>query len=151
MFSFKGDEDRCTRSHTHIKLLTCKLSGSPLPPATKVSTGLFFLLFLQRSTAIPQNLLPSSRAWSPDQHHAAMLANVSLHILGRTERRGLGFGQLVRTHTGKCLKCQPPSDGHSDHSFLCTGATQRSAGPAPVSKLSRGVSGIHCFLSFSLH
>ena len=32
-----------------------------------------------------------------------MLADVSRHILGRTEGRGLGLRQLVRTHTGKCL------------------------------------------------
>ena len=91
------------------------------------------LLLLQRSTAVqvrssvrlmPQNqpsgrgLLPSPTAWSPDQHPAAMLADVSRHILGRTEGRGLGFGQLVRTHKGKCLKCQSSSDGHSDHNAL---------------------------------
>ena len=94
------------------------------------------LLLLQRSTAVqvrssvrlmPQNqpsgrgLLPSPTAWSPDQHPAAMLADVSWHILGRTEGRGLGFGQLVRTHKGKCLKCQSSSDGHSDHNALCAG------------------------------
>ena len=56
---------------------------------------------------MPQNqpsgrgLLPSPTAWSPDQHLAAMLADVSRHILGRTEGRGLGFGQRVPTHTGK--------------------------------------------------
>ena len=55
---------------------------------------------------MPQNqpsgrgLLPSPTAWSPDQHPAVMLADVSRHVLGRTEGRGLGFGQLVRTHTG---------------------------------------------------
>ena len=91
----------------------------------KVGT-LFFLLLLQRSTAVqvrssvwlmPQNqpsrrgLLPSPTVWSPDLHLAAMLADVSRHILGRTEGRGLGFGQLVRTHTGKCLKCQSSSVG----------------------------------------
>ena len=43
-----------------------------------------------------------------------MLVDISRHSLGRTEGRGLGFGQLVRTHTGKCLKCQSSSDGHSD-------------------------------------
>ena len=79
-------------------------------------------LLLQRSTAVqvrssvwlmPQNqpsgrgLLPSPIAWSTDQHLAAMLADVSWHIFGRTEGRGLGFGQLVRTHKGKCLKCNP--------------------------------------------
>ena len=32
-----------------------------------------------------------------------MLADVSRHSLGRTEGRGLGLRQLVRTHTGKCL------------------------------------------------
>ena len=42
---------------------------------------------------------------------AAMSADVSRHTLGRTEGRGLGSGQLVRTHTGKCLKCQSSSDG----------------------------------------
>ena len=93
-------------------------------------------LLLQRSTAVqvrssvrlmPQNqpsgrgLLLSPTAWSPDQHHAAILADVSRHILGRTEGRGLGFGQLVRTHTGKCLKCQSSSDGHSDSNALCAG------------------------------
>ena len=66
---------------------------------------------------MPQNqpsgrgLLSSPTAWLPDQHHAAMLADVSRHILGRTEGRGLGSGQLVRTHTGKCLKRQSSSDG----------------------------------------
>ena len=45
---------------------------------------------------MPQNqpsgrgLLPSPTAWSPYQYHAAMLADVSRHILGRTEVRGLG-------------------------------------------------------------
>ena len=68
-----------------------------------VVQGLLFF-FLQRWTAVqvisslwlvPQNqlpsLLPSSTAWLPDQHQAAMLADVSRHILGRTEGRGLGF------------------------------------------------------------
>ena len=36
-------------------------------------------------------LLPSPTAWSPDHHHAAMLSDVSRHILDRTEGRGLGF------------------------------------------------------------
>ena len=95
------------------------------------------LLFrLQRSTVVqvrssvrmmPQNqpsgrgLLPSPTAWSPDQHPVAMLDDVSRHTLGRTEGRGLGFGQLVRTHKWKCLKCQSSSDGHSDHNALCAG------------------------------
>ena len=35
-----------------------------------------------------------------------MLADVSRYILGRTEGRGLAFGQLIRTYTGKCLKYQ---------------------------------------------
>ena len=93
-------------------------------------------LLLQKPTAMqvrssvrltPQNqpsgrgLLPSPTAWSPYQHHAAMLADVSRYILGRTEGRGLGFGQLVRTQPGKCLKCQSSSDGHSDHNALCAG------------------------------
>ena len=97
---------------------------------------LLLLLLLQRSTAVqvrssvrlmPQNqpsargLLPSPTAWSPVQHPAAMLADVSRPILGRTEGRGLGFGQLVRTHKRKCLKCQSSSDGHSDHNALCAG------------------------------
>ena len=56
---------------------------------------------------MPQNqpsgrgLLPSPTAWSPDQHPAAMLSDVSRHILDRTGGRGLGFRQLVRTHTEK--------------------------------------------------
>ena len=94
------------------------------------------LLLLQRSTAVqvrssvrlmPQiqpfgrGLLPNPTAWSPDQHFVAMSADISRYIFGWTERHGLGFGQLVRTHTGKCLKCQSSSDGHSDHSALCAG------------------------------
>ena len=68
---------------------------------------------------MPQNqpsgrgLLPSPTAWSPDQHHAAMLADVSRHMLGRTEGRGQGFGQFARTHSGNCLKCQSSSNGLS--------------------------------------
>ena len=124
------------------------------------------LLLLQRSTAVqvrssvrlmPQiqpsggGLLPSPTAWSPDQHLAAMLADVSRYlILGRTEERGLGFGQLARTHTGKCLKCQSSSYGHSDHSALCAGGREWSAGPAPVSRLGQGVPGIRRSLSLSL-
>ena len=68
-----------------------------------------------------RGLLPNPTAWSPGQHLATMLADISWYILGRTEGRGLGFGQLVRTHTGKCLKCQSSSDEHSDHNALCTG------------------------------
>ena len=94
------------------------------------------LLLLQRSTAaqvrssfrlMPQKqssgkgLLPSPTAWSSDQHPMAMSADVSRHTLGRTEGRGLGFGQLVCTYTGKRLKCQSSSDGHSDHNALCAG------------------------------
>ena len=63
------------------------------------------LLLLHRSTAVqvttsvplmPQNqpsgrgLLPSPTTWSPDQHLAAMLADVSRYILGRTKGCGLG-------------------------------------------------------------
>ena len=94
-----------------------------------------------------RGLLLSPTAWSPDQHLVAMLADVSRHMLGRTEGRGLGFGQLVRTHTGKCLKCQFSSDWHSKHSALCAGGRLWSAGPAPVSKLGQGVPDIHRFLS----
>ena len=80
------------------------------------------LLLLQRSTAVqvrssvwlmPQNqpsgrgLLPSPTAWSSDQHPVAMLADVSRHALGRTEGRGLGFGQLVCTHTGSVWNANP--------------------------------------------
>ena len=101
-----------------------------------VAEGILLLLLLQRSTAVqvrssvwlmPQNqpsgrgLLPSPTAWSPDQHPTVMLDDVSRHILDRTEGRGLGFGQLVRSHKGKCLKCQSSSDGHSDHSAQCAG------------------------------
>ena len=53
-----------------------------------------------------RGLLPSPIPWSPDQHLEAMLSDVSRYILDRTEGRGLGFGQLVRTQTGMCLKCQ---------------------------------------------
>ena len=67
-----------------------------------------------------RGLLLSPTAWSPDQHLAAMLA-AAWYILGRTEGHGLGFGQLVCTHTGKCLKCQSSSDGQSDHSALYEG------------------------------
>ena len=67
------------------------------------------LLLLQRSTDVqvkssvqlmPQKqpsgrgLLPSPTDWSPDQHPAAMLADVSQHILGTTEGRGLGLVSL---------------------------------------------------------
>ena len=72
-------------------------------------------------TGRPVGLPPSPTAWSPDQYPAAMLADVSWHILGRTEGCGVGFGQLVLTHTVKRLKCQSSSDGHSDHNALCTG------------------------------
>ena len=84
---------------------------------------------------MPQNppsgrgLLPSPTACSSDQHHAAMLADVSWHILGRTEGRSLGFGQLVRTCTGNCLKSQSSPDGHSEQTALCAGGRQWSAGP----------------------
>ena len=127
---------------------------------------LLLLLLLQRPSAVqvrssvrlmPQNqssgrgLPPNPTAWSTDQHPAAMFTDVSRHILGRTEGRGLGFGQLVRTHTGKCLKCQSSSDGHSDHNALCAGGRWWSAGPAPVSKLGQGVPDIHRCISSSLH
>ena len=95
---------------------------------------------LQSGQPSGRGLLPSPTAWSPDQHPAAMLADVSRHILGRTEGRGLGFGQLVRAHKGKCLKCQSSSDGHSDHNALCAGGRLWSTGSAPVSKLGLFVS-----------
>ena len=119
-----------TRDLLLLLLLLLLLPPPPPPPPSS------FLLLLQRSTAMqvrssvrlmPQNqpsgrrLLPSPAAWSPDQHHAVTLADVSRHILGRTEGHGLEFGQLVRTHTGKCLKCQSSSDGPSDHSAPCAG------------------------------
>ena len=86
--------------------------GSIPPIAKDLFAGQVILfLIVQRSTAVqvrssvrlmPQ-IQPSSRglllspiAWLPDQHLAAMLADVSRYILGRTEGRGLGFGQLVR-------------------------------------------------------
>ena len=119
--------------------------------------AVLLLLLLQWLTAVqvrssvllmPQNqpssrgLLPSPTAWLPDQHPAAMLADVSRHILGRTEGRGLGFGQLVCTHTGNCLKRQSSSDGLSDHSALYAGGRLWSAGPFPVSALGQAVPGI---------
>ena len=155
---------------SELRGLQVCLTMAPCAPLARVSAArcmhAAILLLLQRSTAVqvrssvrlmPQNqssgsgLLPSTTAWSLDQHFAAMLADVSRYILGRTEGHGLGFGQLVRTHTGKCLKCQSSSDGHSDHSALCAGGRQWSAGPAPVSKLGQGVPDIHRFLSSSLH
>ena len=91
-------------------------SSVRLMPQNQPSVKVFFYSDRQPSRSdlvwlIPQNqpsgrgLLPSPTAWSPDQHHAAMLADVSRLILGRTEGRGLGFGQLVHTHSGKYLKC----------------------------------------------
>ena len=55
-------------------------------------------LLIPRSQPSGRGLLPSPTAWSPDQHIAAVLADVSRHILGRIEGHGLGFGQLVCTH-----------------------------------------------------
>ena len=78
-------------------------------------------LCVRDCTSHPWSLCVSPTVWSPDQHFVAMLADVSRYTLGRTEGRGLGFGQFVRTHTGKCLKCQSSSDGHSDHNALCAG------------------------------
>ena len=116
--------------------LTVYSAVCPSVPQAFLIFLLLLLLLLQRSTAVqvrssvrfvPQNLpsggglLPSPTAWSSDQHPVVMLADVSWHTLGRTEGRGIGFGQLVRTHTGKCLKCQSSSDGHSDHNALCAG------------------------------
>ena len=43
-------------------------------------------------------------AWSPDQQRAAMFAPVSRRSSCRTEGRGLGFGQVVRTQTEGSLK-----------------------------------------------
>ena len=117
---------------THQALVTCTM---PCNTWYEGTTGFkkCHILLLLRSTAVqvmssvrlmPQNqpsgrgLLPSPTAWPPDQHLAATLADVSRYILGRTEGRGLGFGQLARTHTGKCLKCQSSSDGHSDDNAL---------------------------------
>ena len=112
-----------------IPPLPVGLFPGPVTPVT-------YLFLLQRSTAVqvrssvrlmPPNqpsgrgLLPNPIAWSPDQHPTAMLTDVSRHTLGRTEGCGLGFGQLVRTHIGKCLKCKSSSDGHSDHNALCAG------------------------------
>ena len=81
-------------------------------------------IFSHKSSRPVEVFCRAPTAWSPDQHLAAMLADVSRYILGGTEGRGLGFGQLVRTHTGKCLKCQSSSDGHSDHRALCAGGRQ---------------------------
>ena len=115
-----------TTSAYHVQLIVCHLvrSDSSAIKSDRVEISfilaLLYWLLLQRSTAVqvrssvrlmPQNqpsgrgLLPSPTDWSSDLHPVAMLADVSRHTLGRTEGRGLGFGQLVRTHTGKCLKC----------------------------------------------
>ena len=79
--------------------------------------ALWGLLLLQPSTAVqvrssvrlmPQiqqssrGLLPSPTAWSPDNHLAALLADVSRYILGRTEGLGLGFG-IVGSNPGLAL------------------------------------------------
>ena len=116
--------------------------------AVQVTSSVRLMLQSQPSG---RGLLPSPTAWSSDKHPVAMLADVSRHTLGRTEGRGLGFGQLVRTHTGKCLKCQSSSDEHSDHNALCTGGRWWSAGPAPVSRLGQGVPDIHRCISSTLH
>ena len=135
-------------TQTGIKLLSLvmhmkiDIMNNVIDISYKITTARYSLLtidhvlLLQRLTAMqvrssvwlmPQNqpsgrgLLPSPTACSPDQHPAAMLADVSPHILGRTERCVLGFGQLVHTHKGKCLKCQSSSDGHSDHNALRAG------------------------------
>ena len=122
----------CVPSSSSIKTLVLIRPASHSPSWSPVFyRSRLHLLLLQQSTAMqvrssvrlmPQNqpsgrgLLPSPTTWSSDQHLAAMLADASLYILGRTEGRGQGFGQLVRTHTRKWLKCQSSSDGHSDHS-----------------------------------
>ena len=50
-----------------------------------------------------------------------MLDDIFRHILGRTEGHDLGFGQRVRTYTGKCLKCRFPQNRNNfshDITFL---------------------------------
>ena len=96
-------------------------SSSSSSSAIHSRAGKIFSLADATNQPSGRGLLPSPTAWSPDQHHVALLADVSRHILGRTEGCGLRFGQLVRTHTGKCLKCPSSSDGHSDHNALCAG------------------------------
>ena len=97
-------------------MMPCQLRESSSSAINSSSVRL-----MPQSQPSGRGLLPSPSAWSPDQHLVAMLADVSQHILGRTPGHGLGFCQLVRTHTGKCLKCQSSPDGCSDHSALCAG------------------------------
>ena len=64
---------------------------------------------LQPSWLIPQNQLsgwgpqPRPTAWSPDQLHMSIFADVSWHILGRTE--GCGLWGLVNLSTGIWSTC----------------------------------------------
>ena len=91
---------------TEISLLGTSIFFALAWPGGQSTFCCFLLLVLQQSTAVqvrssvglmPQNqpsgrgLLPSPTAWPPDQYLAAMLADVSRHILGRTEGHGLGF------------------------------------------------------------
>ena len=94
---------------------------------------------------------PAVRQRSSAEPHSLVVRSAPCGHVSRKEGRGLGFGQLVHTHTGKCLKCQSSSDGHSDHSAMCEGGRYWSAGPAPVSELGQGVPGVHRFLSSTFH
>ena len=143
---FVAGRNRKSYNHTHqhfssIECFRCTIQLSDISLQNHTLTNMNsvavkreqrLLLLLHRMTAVhvrssvrlmPQNqssgrgLLPNPTAWSPHQHHAAILADVSRRILGR----GLGLGQFVRTHTEKCLKCQSSSDGYSDHSAPCAG------------------------------
>ena len=81
---------------------------------------------------MPQNqpsgrgLLPSPTAWSPDQHHAAMLADVSRPILGRA----WGFRQLPVLTQGDRLG-----------GLVVKASASRAEGPGFESRLRRDFSG----------
>ena len=49
-----------------------------------------------------------------------MFADVSRRILETTEGRGLGFGQFIRTHTGKnqTLRSKQNAENQASNSFL---------------------------------
>ena len=119
-------------------LLPDTTAGSSSPSAIDSRAGQIFSPADAANQPPCRGPLLSPTAWSPDQHHATMLADVSRHMVDRTDGRGPGFGRLVRTHPGKCLKRQSSSNGRSDHGALYAGGKKGSVGPAPVSVLGQG-------------
>ena len=87
-------------------IITTTTTAIIITTTTATIIIIIIIILLQRPTAMqvrssvrlmPQNqpsgrgLLPSPTAWLSHQHPAAMLADVSRHILGRTEGCVLGF------------------------------------------------------------